>query len=243
MNGVVEFHNTWSSVLGLALFGLIGLVKGNPTKEVRYTLGYFVLMMIGLGSAGLHGTLHWVFQSSDELPMIYLVTQMNFMAVEFDSPRGKPKYPRLPLMLTILMIINTLVYYKFQHLYLVFIGTYTVASTYHTYLVYKLVYSTNSGGQVSRKLCQLSQISYLGIGLPFWLLDMFHCDWFLSHFAGYSMGMTFHVIWHFAAGYGAYLGLVSLENCRVMALGLPCRMEYLFGVIPYIALVEDSKDD
>lgn len=64
-NNVVEFHNTWSSLAGISLFGVIGLWKGNPTKEIRYTLGYIVLLMIGVGSAGLHGTLHWIFQSSD----------------------------------------------------------------------------------------------------------------------------------------------------------------------------------
>lgn len=62
---MVEFHNTWSSLAGISLFGVIGLWKGNPTKEIRYTLGYIVLLMIGVGSAGLHGTLHWIFQSSD----------------------------------------------------------------------------------------------------------------------------------------------------------------------------------
>ena len=41
------------------------MLFGNPTKEMRYTLGYFILFIIGVGSAGLHGTLHWVFQSSD----------------------------------------------------------------------------------------------------------------------------------------------------------------------------------
>ena len=175
-----------------------------------------------------------------ELPMIYLVVVMNFMAVEFDSPLNKPKYPRLPIILTILMVINTLVYYKFQHLYLVFIGTYAAASSYHIYLVYKLIYATNAGGQVSRKLCQNSQISYLGVGFPLWLVDMFHCDWFLDNLSGHSLGMTFHVIWHFGAGYGAYLGIVSLENCRARALGLPCRLEYILGCIPYMAVDEKA---
>jgi hypothetical protein len=64
-NMVVEFHNTWSSLAFLSLFGIIGLWKGNPTKEVRHSLAYFVLFMIGIGSAGLHGSLHWIFQSSD----------------------------------------------------------------------------------------------------------------------------------------------------------------------------------
>lgn len=240
---MVEFHNTWSSLAGISLFGVIGLWKGNPTKEIRYTLGYIVLLMIGVGSAGLHGTLHWIFQSSDELPMIYLVTIMNFMAVEFESARGQPKYPKLPLLLTILMVFNTLVYYIFQHLYLVFICTYSAVSIYHVWLVYHLIFKTHKGGMVSRRLCQASNFSYLGIGFPFWLVDMFFCDWYLEKFSGDLFGMTFHVIWHFTAGFGGYLGIVALENCRVVALGLPSRVEYCFGCIPYIKLVEESKND
>jgi hypothetical protein len=65
LNSIVELHNTWSSIAGISLFGLIGLWKGNPTREIRYSLGYIILFLIGLGSAGLHGTLHWIFQSSD----------------------------------------------------------------------------------------------------------------------------------------------------------------------------------
>lgn len=241
---IVEFHNTWSSIAFLSLFGLVGLWKGNPTNEWRYTLGYLVLTMIGIGSAGLHGTLHWFFQSSDELPMIYLVTLMNFMAIEFESPHGQPKYPKLPLLLTVLMVVNTLVYYTFQHLYSVFITTYSVMSTYHVYLVYNLIFKTKKGGIVSRRLCQASQFSYMGIGFPLWIIDMVYCDWFHEKFSGNAYGMTFHVFWHFGAGFGAYLGLVSLENCRVMALGLPHRVEYFLGWIPYIKLIKkEAKAD
>jgi hypothetical protein len=71
---VVEPHNFWSSIAGISLFGLIGLWKGNSTKEWRYFLGYFILFLIGVGSAGLHGTMHWVFQSSDG--KIVIVLQM-----------------------------------------------------------------------------------------------------------------------------------------------------------------------
>lgn len=241
-HNIVEFHNTWSSLAGISFFGIIGLLKGNPTKEIRYVLGYLVLLLIGVGSAGLHGTLHWVFQSSDELPMIYLVTIMNFQAVELGSPRGKPTYPKLPLILSILMIFNTLVYYKFQHLYLVFIFTYTVASTLHTYLVWNIVYKTKKGGMTSRRLCQASQVSYLAVAFPLWLIDMFCCNWFLENVSKHLYGMTFHVIWHFGAGFGAYLGIVSLENCRARSLGLPCRLEYMLGCIPYMQVTESKHD-
>lgn len=237
LKSVVELHNTWSSLAGISFFGLVGLWKGNPTKEYRYSLGYLILFLIGVGSAGLHGTLHWVFQSSDELPMIYLVTLMNFMAVEFDSPLGNPKYPKLTVILTILMLVNTLIYYIFQHLYLVFIATYTSISSYHLYLVYSLVHQRNKGGALSKKLSRWSVMSYLG-SFVLWLVDMFHCE-----FSKLGKGMTFHIIWHFGAGLGAYLGIVALENCRCVALGIPCELNYLWGLIPFLKRVNGSKTE
>lgn len=252
MYEVVELHNTWSSLAGISLFGLIGLWKGNPTGDLRYALGYFILVLIGLGSAGLHGTLHWVFQSSDgkkntlicidmflkspieftpsssfiELPMIYLVTLMNFMAVEVDSPRNNPAYPRLPLILSIIMVVNTFVYYTFQHLYFVFITTYTCLSTYHFYLAYITMFKNNKGGKVCRSLFLWSQGSYLG-GFLFWLVDMLLCD-----YSNLGKGMTFHVIWHFGAGFGGYLIIVTYEICRARALNIKCELAFLFGLIP-----------
>jgi Alkaline phytoceramidase (aPHC). len=174
-----------------------------------------------------------------ELPMIYLVTLMNFMAVEFASPQGKPKYPKLPLILLILVLVNTLIYYKFQHLYLVFIATYTAITSYHLYLVYSLIYKNNAGGHISKKLSRWSVISYLG-SFVLWLVDMFYCEF--SSLLG--IGMTFHVIWHFGAGFGAYLGIVSLENCRCVALDIPCELDFmLFGCIPFLKRVDDSSKD
>jgi len=176
--------------------------------------------------------------------MIYLVTLMNFMAVEFDSPQGKPKYPKLPFILFILVLVKTLIYYIFQHLYLVFIATHTTITSYHLYLVYNLIHKANAGGPISQKLSRWSIMNY-GASFLLWLVDMFHCA--LSSRLFGTIGMTFHVFWHFGAGFGAYLGLVALENCRCVALGMPCRLDYVFGLIPFLKLVDDesfsSKDD
>ena len=84
---VVEWHNSWSSLLGISFFGLIGIIYNNPTNEVRNVLAYLILLLIGVGSVGLHSTLHWMFQSSDELPMLYICNALNFMFIEYDAPR------------------------------------------------------------------------------------------------------------------------------------------------------------
>jgi len=69
-NYIVEIHNVWSSLMGISLFGILGLIyhsKNEIYKEKRSLLAYWILFLIGMGSAGLHGSLHWIFQSSDEV--------------------------------------------------------------------------------------------------------------------------------------------------------------------------------
>jgi hypothetical protein len=172
-----------------------------------------------------------------ELPMVYLVTILNFIAVEVDSPHGNPAHPRLPLILSIAMVANTIIYYTFQHVYFVFITTYGIISTYHFYLAYITMFKNNLGGKVSRRLFILSQGSYI-VGFMFWLVDMLLCD---SSVLG--KGMTFHVIWHFGAGFGAYLSIVSYEVCRVRTLNVKYKLAYLIGFIPYVKRLEDVKCD
>ncbi len=229
-NSIVEFHNTWSSLAGISLFGLIGLVWGNPSGELRHSIAYAILLLIGVGSAGLHGTLHWIFQSSDELPMVYLMTLLNYLCVEYDS--RELKYPRLPSFLVVLMVLNTFIYYAFQHLFVVFFLTYGSAVLINCYLVCDIMYKKNSGGMIGRKISNLGIMSYMVIGFPLWVLDMTYCDWLMNHLYWQSLGMTLHIIWHFTAGFTGYCIIVGMEYCRMVALGLPCECKFWFGIIP-----------
>ena len=65
-----------------------------------------------LGSSFLHATLHWAFQSFDELPMIYLVLGCLYSILEVDTPKGNDKFPALPRNLVIVALVATFAYYK-----------------------------------------------------------------------------------------------------------------------------------
>jgi dihydroceramidase len=235
---IAEMHNTWSSLAGVSTFGLIGLIWGNPTKEIRYTLAYLLLVLIGIGSAGLHGTLHWIFQSSDELPMVYLATLYNYMSFEIDSKRGQLHYPRMPLVLTIILLADTVVYYVFQHIYAIFIITYGASHILNIYLLYQLVHKKKAGGEMAKRIYMRSRIGFCFIAFPIWVLDMTMCDWFLANMIDSTFGMTLHIVWHFMAGYGAYCLTVTLEHCRMVSLGMPCDCDFwLFGLIPVNRLI------
>jgi len=164
--------------------------------------------------------------------MIYLVTLANYMCVEVDSKVGEPKYPQLPTFLNILMVINTFIYYTFQHIYAVFIATYAVSSILNTFLLVYVVHWKNTGGKMGKKIFKGTVIGYLIIAFPIWLVDMHCCDWVLTNVADNMHGLTLHVVWHLCAGYGAYCVLVTLEYCRMIALKIPCTCDFWLGFIP-----------
>mmetsp|Transcript_16960 Transcript_16960/g.21457 ORF Transcript_16960/g.21457 Transcript_16960/m.21457 type:complete len:272 (+) Transcript_16960:57-872(+) len=240
---VVEVHNTWSSLVGLSLFGLIGLILGNPTNERRHTIAYSILVLIGVGSAGLHSTLHWLFQSSDELPMVYLVAILLFMAVEFRSPVGKPTYPQLPLLLVTLMVLNTVIYYSFQDLYIVFYLTFAAGTTAIIAIVHRIINNKEiERGDETKKVGKLGIFSFVCVGLVAWHVEMLLCDWILGFYNRFLFGATVHCLWHFAAGLGAYCCIVFFECCRTEELGLSFRVDYILGgVVPVV--VRLGSDD
>ena len=162
---------------------------------------------------------------------------MNFMIVEHGSPSGNPKHPRLPAFLSALVVVNTVVYYTFQQFYFVFLATYTILLCHEVYLVYTLVFKKGIGGRITRDLNYCSLFIYLG-AFVFWMVDMFYCDE-----SSLGNGMTLHIVWHFGAGFGAYLGIVSMENCRCVALNKACELRYILGFIPYMKLVQSPKID
>ena len=81
----VEPWNATSSLF-ISLFGIIGILYSNPTKELRVTMLYILLIIIGLGSFALHASLHWFAQSLDELPMLWFNVYVLYFLCTLSSP-------------------------------------------------------------------------------------------------------------------------------------------------------------
>lgn len=225
---VAEPHNCWSSIVGISLFGALGLLYGNPSRELRFSIAYAILVLIGIGSACLHATLHWVYQSSDELPMMYLIATYLYIFIELEA--RSLRYPNLPLYLVLLMAGNTLIYFTFQSLYWVFLLTFITGLSSYTFMIGKMVYEGKemTKNSHSRKLIMLSVITFFFVGTPVWVIDMLHCH------PSWLYGLTWHIVWHFTAGFGAYCTIVYLESFRMQSLGRDFSLRYIFGFIPVI---------
>jgi len=247
-NYIAEVHNVWSSIIGLSAMGLLGLFKGNPTNETRYTMFYLSLILIGIGSACLHGTMHWVYQSADELPMLYMVICFCYCIHECESPKGEAANPRLPALMVCLAVVNTIIYYMFQQFYLVFLATFSTFTLVTTYGIAKLLFFREGRGPAAKRIFWTGEAAFMGISFPLWIFDMLACHRVLSVAENeaimpwWALGITPHVIWHCGSGFAAYcLGLAN-SCCRLEVLGIPYDVSYLGGVLPIVRTREGEKE-
>jgi len=247
---VVEPHNVWSSFVGITLPGLIGFWQSwgapGPLGERRVQASHLILALTGIGSMGLHGTLHWFFQSSDELPMIYLLLANLYAIAELDAPPGKPNYPWLEKAMIGVLLVNTAVYYTFQSLYWVFLLTFASGCVGYLNSAIRLVYGKNAR-KYSRQAVRIGNtggISFFFFASLSWILDMLLCH----HVIGFAdnripwifRGATPHVIWHFASGLGGYCAPLFLMAMRCEILGAPYTVNFFLGVVPLVSPVYEK---
>jgi len=257
---IVEPHNVWSSLLGLSFFGFVGILCGNPTREPRVYAIYLVLVLIGVGSAALHATLHWIFQSSDELPMIYLVLCGIYCCLEVDSQPNKAAYPSLGLCLTVLSIVNTAIYFTFQHLYIVFLSTFMAAICLFSFLHMRLAYrlwhiqkrkeangSKNNKATITIALrfYVIHFLLFVLLGTPIWIIDQFLCNQLSPTYDALPFllrGCTLHVVWHILSGMAVHCLAQYFVAARAEYLGMEtCEVRWVGGVIPVVAFMDKKK--
>lgn len=237
---IVEVHNVWSSIMGLSSFGVLGLIIGNCLNETRNTIAYLILIFIGIGSAGLHGSLHWLLQSADELPMMYLILSLFYLCGEYDAKKGVPNYPRLPHFLSIFAFANTVIYYCFQQLYLVFLLTFISQTTILIKGLYEIVYKNVGRSASAKRINNIGIISMLFVAIPCWLFDMLCCKKFIGLTNSHFFGVTPHVLWHYGAGFAAHCAIVCLECCRMDELDVNYKVTFFGGIFPLVKRVEGA---
>jgi hypothetical protein len=179
--------------------------------------------------------------------MIYFTAITNYMLLEHDSSPHQRQYPTLPYILTVFMMMITIIYYKFQHLYSVFLAIYFTSLGYYILRTYRIIFLQRRGGDVCLQLCKTSVFFYFGSSI-LWMIDMFACDVLLhTIFNRWLGGMTLHVLWHFGAGYAAYLNVLYLEYLRLYKLCEHERVDIrylLFGfLVPYLYATLDDEDE
>jgi dihydroceramidase len=232
---IVEFHNSWSSIAGIALLPALALIfssYSNPTKEWRFTVMNLILITVGIGSFMLHSTLKALAQSSDEVPMLYMNIAFLYALLEGKSPIGKPRYPQLPLVLVAIAILQTIIYYTYQRYYAAFLFSYISMVTIVVLWTGRM--ALYDADPLSNRLWKAAIANYILIGTPLWIVEMNMCDALLPFFNAW-FGLSFHILWHFGAGVGTYLTILFLTSMRVKAVyGEDPTLGFICGICPVI---------
>jgi dihydroceramidase len=163
-------HNAWTSLF-FSFLALVGLVFSNVTREKRFTVAYLQLFFTGLGSVVLHSTLTAWGQSMDEVPMLWLAAMIVFCLIEAHASPGRPRVPGLPIFYVLFAFSQTVVYYAFRHLYIIFLISYV--SLVVVIIVWTYQLSTMPLCNPLRwTMFRISILSYVVLGVTLWFVFM-----------------------------------------------------------------------
>ena len=238
---VAELHNTWSS-LWLVLLGIVGSLFCNVSREWRNIAMFSVLSVVGVGSVALHGTLHWFWQSSDEVPMLWMNLAFLFSLLNMVTNWGNST--RISAILFIAIgVLQTYVYYMHRHLYWLFLLQYISGVVLIVAWSSNLVFSirTEKDFPIRWWLFSRAMCSYVFIAAILWIYEMNHCDILLPYYHQYY-GLSFHNLWHIGAGLGTYLECLLLSTCRAQSLGITVELKWISVMnIPIIPIITRKK--
>jgi dihydroceramidase len=139
---IAEPHNLWSSLF-LCYLGIVGVIYCNPMKELRVTLMFGIIFFVGMGSSLLHTTLDKLAQSTDELPMLWFNIVASYSLFELTAKRGYNKYTFSALGGCLFALIQALIYYGYQQIYIVFLVSYSGTVAIMTVWSYMLIHNKN----------------------------------------------------------------------------------------------------
>mmetsp|Transcript_32445 Transcript_32445/g.36917 ORF Transcript_32445/g.36917 Transcript_32445/m.36917 type:complete len:218 (-) Transcript_32445:81-734(-) len=190
--------------------------------------------------------------------MIYLVIGLVYCILEVDSPspRGeegaktKYKHPRLPYYLLFLCCMNTIIYFSFQQIYIIFLSTFGVMTllsfSLHVRLGwkhYQKLRSSNTtmtnNSKIALKFYYWHYITFLVIATPIWILDQFRCNKLLPYYNLLPFplkGCTLHVVWHACAGLAAHTIIQFIIASRLDFLGKECQIKRILGILPVVTI-------
>lgn len=213
---IAEFWNTISS---LVLF-YAGFVGYKNHSQLKGSSVFFILAIVGLGSALFHGSLSAATQMSDEIPMIFLVLQISlnvikaikihtiigyFTAIAFSSfvchmAFLEDVHHIQPITENngVATGIKRWQFYLFQSFIIV----------YSTYIFYIMCCNALKNTQTKKLFIEGS--TFFLLGWMCWLLDYFYCETWES-----SVNIQLHAWWHVLSSIGVYrLSLLSIILCN-----------------------------
>lgn len=237
---IAETHNVWSSLI-ISLLGIIGIIFCNPSGELRVYAMFSLLTIVGFGSAALHGTLHWLFQSADEVPMLWGNIAFLFNLYNMDSKQGESTAVSA-LFITAVGAVQTYIYFEMRHLYWIFLLQYiSFVAIVVLWTAYKVFTSEKNEYPIRYFLLTRAVFSFVVIATMLWVYEMNNCDTLLPYFTAF-FGLSFHILWHIGAGLGTYLHILLLVVFRYQSQGYNCQLDWRKVKFVPVLLVGEKTD-
>eukprot|EP01006_Ploeotia_vitrea_P059170 TRINITY_DN7134_c0_g1_i1.p1 TRINITY_DN7134_c0_g1~~TRINITY_DN7134_c0_g1_i1.p1 ORF type:complete len:277 (-),score=-46.41 TRINITY_DN7134_c0_g1_i1:2-832(-) len=232
---IAETHNVWSSVY-ISLLPILGMIFCNPLNEWRTIVMYLTLFCVGIGSCFLHGTLHWLSQSADEIPMLWLNLSFIFALYNLGNSRPRKSVSYTGILLFGIGILQTIGYFTMRHIYdfflFSFISSLLIVILWTIYIVFRDIHSTDY--PIRLYLFKNAMYSFVFFGASLWIYEMNHCEHLLPYYISMN-GITFHILWHLGSGTGAYLLILLMIAVRIQTIGYQAEIEWiLYGIFPII---------
>jgi len=211
---IAEF---WNSISAAIIFfcGAYGVFHAIQMQTERRFMFYGLsVMMVGVGTFTFHGSLTYIGQLGDELPMVWCMMVLIYTMMEMEV---KVKLSlTLPTLLIGYSIVFSIIHAVgaftrlFQlHFALLIIGTLYYAHKY----VMKFPHP-------NLKALSLYYVGLWGVATIIWLFDQIFCERLhsLQIMNIHIPNPQFHAVWHILTGFCAHIGMVFVRVIRYMVL-------------------------
>jgi dihydroceramidase len=230
---VAEFWNTISA----AIFVICGLLDFQHAlrmrAELRFKMYSLSVVMVGIGTATFHGSLTFVGQLGDELPMVWMMMILWYIMIVMETKDPKAI---LPVMLALYSFLFSVVHSvgAFHRVFQVHFAVLILVT-----LGIGLKHLLKFGNHKNDQLWPLGwyYVALWIAALGFWLSDQFMCQSMHSLRIG-SLGLPNpqgHAFWHLLTGLSTHVGMVFVRVLRYMAVyGERPNIEYKLWFWPVV---------
>lgn len=195
-----EFFNSLSS-LWIIVYAIMGMISS--WQDLQQRCFFLLLMMAGAGSLAFHGTLRYVGQLADELPMVYIALTCMYCIWAAEAQRTAGQRWAMIGGLTVYAMIWSAIHA---------LGGYTIAFQVHFGICLVLAYGRCFWNAVKpttpphvARLIYISALT-LGSGFVLWLADQFLCKQLHALPANGGFNPQLHAWWHVGLSCGAFYG-------------------------------------
>lgn len=245
----------------MVVYGLYGFFAHAKHVELRFSLTFLGIAIVGLGSVLFHGTLLFPFQMLDEVPMVYTTLLVTYAIIEngkankfgFWLPLTMALYsaaityvmatnPTSEFTFFILVFETSLVFNILSTIWMVFLRPlygYVLAKISYIRILRSYSRSHMYDGEAGYML-STGLLAFI-IGFTCWKLDNNLCHFLNEELV--AMGFTnpqLHAWWHVLATLGLYVLALTVIYNRFKVLGKKPKVVYLFKFI-LIPVVREDK--